>query len=910
MAVSPQYLQYKVILRDQAQVAALYAQYPLGRRMAPDTAAALYSAPIQLHDAPFVAPALRSQWFGNESKYPTNVAEFELCSGGWFGICFLFGTRVTYRWVANYVYAPPPIPEVGGGPVEPVAIATRRWVDGFNFPIGGAGINNDLIESASRDAARSVSGRYGLALRAGNSANQRATHLLADLVPGIATRASWERWYLRPRQAGTSVDWLWCCLNSSGNGAVLGVNPDLSLSIANLNGATITTIASGGQLELDAFHKIDLLLSFATAASGVGAVLQVWVNGVLVLSHGAWTGTGLASQTNHTESRLGATLSPAITGFYDLADWINAEWPSVDSAGDYTGLDWLNGSRVVPVLPTGYGTGNDVSWAADYRAFLQSPSDTGGAQVTSSSASAPLVLNTDAVYTVDGLEGGIGMAALVVSMFDSQAGGGDGLLGFKLNGVTTLTSIDQTAGSKTWHVVGYFPAGVEAPDPISPTANPFELRFVKSADASQCAIGFLGAEVEVLGVFGPEDVIEAEGDAPAIPARQGAHNAPYPTTVWAQGGVAPQSPVVVVGGTYVGATAGVDLTFRAPVNWLWVRRVAAAGNNNLGARWFSAAVGPHNSLESQVQPDFMVQAVINEAFVGAGDDNSPEQQFILRITGTNARANTNGQVYQYIAVCDPGARFMLNGALVTSPALASQATPLHTSTFLAVGGFVQVEFPDTDTAARLYYKGPGHLGTFASLLSAAEANSRYSFAAGILTTLAALHIENYNVAYNLWRLLDGNAPTGVVVQILSYVGDGVSPRTIDLTPVSLRRPLFGLVVPHNAASIQRDPSNLTTASQDAGTGAHNAATGIVGGGIDQIMVGSALNTLGITYDVFVIPGGTAACEAGWSCNGEFFPVEPEPPVDGPWDPPPGADPNPPAPPVSPICPTPVVPSPG
>jgi hypothetical protein len=94
-----------------------------------------------------------------------------------------------------------------------------------------------------------------------------------------------------------------------------------------------------------------------------------------------------------------------------------------------------------------------------------------------------------------------------------------------------------------------------------------------------------------------------------------------------------------------------------------------------------------------------------------------------------------------------------------------------------------------------------------------------------------------------------------------------------------QRPAWAMVVPHNGAAFIRDVSHTGTNSLQFPT-TNNAATGITGGGPDSLSVGSALNTNGIIYDVFVFPGSTTAGNGGFSINGEFIVVAPDSPTGG------------------------------
>jgi hypothetical protein len=118
-----------------------------------------------------------------------------------------------------------------------------------------------------------------------------------------------------------------------------------------------------------------------------------------------------------------------------------------------------------------------------------------------------------------------------------------------------------------------------------------------------------------------------------------------------------------------------------------------------------------------------------------------------------------------------------------------------------------------------------------------------------------------------------------MIQIVSYVGDGNVSKVINLTPASGRFPLFALVMPVGSGNaIFRDPSHAG-ANSAVFADLSNTITGITAGAVDQITVGAALNSLGVTYSVFVIVGD----ENGWN-NGNFVaPAVAAPDI---WPPPP------------------------
>jgi hypothetical protein len=408
-----------------------------------------------------------------------------------------------------------------------------------------------------------------------------------------------------------------------------------------------------------------------------------------------------------------------------------------------------------------------------------------------------------------------------------------------------------------------------------------ELSYVKGASAaSAAAVQGLFAVAELIGTFGPED--QQAGDAAVLlPAMVGIHNAPYPRTPWARKGAAPIGAVVIHAGTYVGNGTATTLNFRTPVHFLSVRPLTGAA---AGFQWTSAAVGPHVGGDRRVESDIMPVVEIDEAFVPGGLD-AQEQQTRIRLVGTNVNSNANGVTYQYLAVSDPAMRFLVSGALWSHVGTDAFVSGLDNEGFTPEAAFLFREVYAATAAGNTFFKGIGHAADNLSPLSAAELASGLTFGLGTLTSRSAFHVVNLDqVAYALFRRHDGNADAGEasVLALSSYVGDGSASRTVNLAPASGKRPLWAIVVPHNAASVFRDPSHTGTTSTTFPVTA-NAATGITGGGIDSLSVGSALNANGVIHDVFVFLGSATAGNGGWSVNGEFVPVEPNSPVDGPWD---------------------------
>jgi len=390
------------------------------------------------------------------------------------------------------------------------------------------------------------------------------------------------------------------------------------------------------------------------------------------------------------------------------------------------------------------------------------------------------------------------------------------------------------------------------------------------------------------------------GTLPVMAETIGIHNAPYPRTPWARKGPPPVSPVVDHAGIYVGTGTFIDLFFRCPVHFLYIRPLTGGSGP---ITWWPSMNAPHMVGQEQYAPDTLPIVEIDPTFVGAVAEDQQEQRTVVRIAGTNINVNAVGVTYQYMAFSDPGMRFCDASALWEAAGILDAQSTLDDDRFLPIGVFLCQEQNSATTTTRLFYKGPGSAATAVTRLDGSEVVTALSIDTGTLTAKTNLlsALATGQIPYIAFRRDDGSGDVGVsrAVQMITYTGDGNASRTLALTPASGRRPMWAVVVPHNnVAAIQRDPSHTgTTSTQWPNT--PNAATGITGGGIDSIFVGSALNANGVVYDVFVFPGDTVACNNGWSCNGEFVPVDPDTPITPLWDADPEDTPDPNDPPIEP-----------
>lgn len=872
-----QYLPFFVCLTDEALVAELQARWPDGFNVAPETGAAVeWSAPWTARTP--TAPGVNGCW--SEFGYPdvpADVAVFTRSSGGLFGIGFLFGSSTKYFWIARFVYNPPLDVAPGEGvEAQPGPIMRRRWVDAGNLHDSGTGGNF----AYGRDSGR-LPGTLGFAIR-GTDGSALRSHDTDEFIAGYKPRASWERFYVRMRARPTSSSRFWGAnLNQGSNGFDLEVLPDGQLAIYGVNyGGTRSLLTTAPGPELGEWAKFDCVLRLNDLVSNTGdATIKVYVNGGERINQTiATNGIGGSQENFHASSSIGPASGGAVGLEADVSEWIGADSPFHDVAtGEplpttQPGLDWYYGSHIQLVRATGYsGSGFSGPAGVLQQGNIVDDTGSGGLELTLATAGAgTLTATTDAAETVDAHPGALGVAALQVSAY--AKGAGVQSLGYAIAGGSIVSAaVDVGNSSYTgWVHALYGPE--DLPEPVTPIA-PLGLQYTTDTAGSLRSIV---ANVELIGVWGPEDLPDLETDAElTVPTYSGVHAGPYPKTPWYQGEIAPIAPVVIVGGTYTGNGTAQDLAFRVPVTFWWARPLTGSGIQHV--HWWSSLTGPHRGTDCRAFSALLTRACMDPAFSPGTGGDANQFQAIVRLAGVHVDANANGVTYQYIAVCDPGRRFHLNGA-ASHDGAGAQVNAWEVPGFNPQAVFLQHDTPAAGISGdRFYYKGPGHAGAFVSPLGGnAETNNTLTLAADAMTSQGTA-IHGLGFGYSAWRRDDGSQDPGRtrVVQIATYTGNGSTTRTIGLAPVSARRPLFALVVPHNsAAPIFRDPSHTGTTSVSV-VGSANASTGIVSGGLDEITVGTALNASGITYDVFVIVGGETAGNNGWSANGEFIPVEPD-----------------------------------
>lgn len=895
-----QNLTFYIVLDDASEVERLNNLYPEGVNRAPynpgppEAGASIeFGAPWQgvlagtySADAPFSY----TDWVSSTSKpFPTNVATFQRHTGGFLGIG---GTTTRYYWIGKFVYQAPL--ETGGsdGTSPQAATPKRRFLEGFETPGRGAltGTQSDYLIT---DASRHTGGR-GLAVRGHTNASYQLQPQSYDASFAASTE-QWERLYIRLRKKPTLTVYFWrnSFTPSAGVGTLLGITADGQIAIATSSATSVITPVTtvpgvtleewNGLADHDVWVKLDIIFN-------TGGTFRLYVNGTLRSSSGGVTGTAI------NYSAVGAPNSGTSDLELDIDDWFGSDIPKIAAVESLTSKDWIAGSKIAALRPRTLNAAT-AGWTGAVQVLAQNALGFAPETLSSSTSGALLDVDTDSDEVVSQDPGSIGLVALQVVGYSLRGGAPSGSFGYKIGAAAAVdTAVTQAAALGQNQVIYSAQAG--GSNVALPDATPIRLRHTKAADATAATIASLMGMVDLAGRWTKSDLTAAEladlgGDAGAaanLNYGTGPHNTPYPRTPWAKRGLsAPTSPVIVHAGTYVGNGTGQDLTFRAPVQFLWIR--PTTGTYTGGTVWLSAAMASHVGHQTGNQP-VVPFAEADPTFVpGDGADDVQQYRFRVRIAGSSQQVNAAGVTYQYVAWMDPGMRFSIAGSLAHPAAAVAAVNKLPVPDFTPQFLMGYAEVGTATTTKRLYLKGPGQAAATLALFAPGTLANALTFGAGQILTDAALHAVNGSFGFLAFRRSDGlQSPTEAgVVAFGSYIGDGSASRTINIAPASGRRPVFVIVFAESGAtSAARDPSHTGTTSSDQ-SGNSLATTGITSGGVDTFSVGSALNTSTVVYGwfaLFAIDGCTG--NNGFGCNGENVPVETETPVGpGPWPPNPG-----------------------
>jgi hypothetical protein len=806
----------------------------------------------------------------------------------------------TFVWYGKFAYAAGLTPSPGE--TDYGSVQRRRWIDGFEAPLSAGGTGG-TTNTTTLDASRHI-GQLGLAMRSWS--NIAITRSVSEFVTGLTPSASWERMYIRIRKLPSSTMRFWRA-NSSLSASVgpgMGITPAGALALFLTDTSADTLLGVTPNLDVDTWYRVDIL--FKSGASGE-ALAKIYVNGVLRISYGFGSGTNNWNNgsATHSQSILGSNTAAFDLGL-DVDDWICADYPPEFPPGhedegedDLTGMDWRNGSKVVPISVA--DTAEELgSYTGDPRWLKRIPgqTDIGSDNVTSSTPGDVFEIGTNSERMVEGDLKAIaagegnppGAVAIAVGQFASRGGVGNGSLGFSVAGAAAVdTSVTQST-VVGWQSVMYNPSGLTEPFAVSPLL----LRSVKGAGASGAVLRALHAQAELLGTFGPED----GGETPFPQA--GVHAARYPESPFARFGPPPPAPVILKTDTFEGNDTETILTFDAPLTWFFCRRVAASGTVQNTLWWSSMQAGVANFAIAK-KPDVAVRVELDPTYAPTDTEDVQEWRYRVRIIGTQVGINDVAEDYQYVALCDPGMRFTQNGILRhdrTGGGNIVTTVPIpEWGDGIEAVFFHKHQAQETPaTTIETYFKGRGQAALSSLTTTAEAALATIDSSAGTITTGTSFHWTTSagdEITYAAFKRDDGSADpengyeenefATRLIRLGSYTGDGSASRTVNLTPESGYRPVFALVVPRNASvALFRDPTHATTNSCTI-AGTTNASTGIIGGGLDQFSVGSVLNGSGVTYDYLVFLGEADACNGGWGCNVEVI----LPPIVPPFWPPGG-----------------------
>ncbi len=732
----------------------------------------------------------------------------------------------------------------GAPPVTP--IPQRRWIAGFEHTGADHELGTGYANFGGRVGSRTMDG-FGLTI-SGNNTSGSWSHSVDTYRPGLTPKKSWERIYIRVRQPPTSANqrfWRFHTTINGVNGGTLGITTSGEIIMENLAGTGVyTTLGTTAPLALNTWYKLDILLNLPTVAGDTGR-LRLYVNGSLAIDGTSTSGQGIDFISTHTYTEVASYTGDADV-ILDIDDWMGADIPELLGVESLDSIDWLYGTHI---RASNMVSGSMGTWTGSI-GFTNQYNDP-------ESVVNQIPISTTALDTVEGLSdiqeeerffpfATIGIASIAAGVSCKSASASTCRVGYKLAGGATVwvnASLNATIG---WKYNYYNPSGLTMPF----LADPYSILFEKANNAISTELYAMSGLVEYVGVFGIED----DATLPVDPTNTvNLHNARFANSYFGLPEYGPViAPVYAVGGTYTGNGLTQDINLPGPVSFVWIR--ATSGSPTSGVNY----IGPHSTVHAGVQ-----QRGATGWLVRVWMDDTGQYKFT--VTGNNLASNQNTVVYQYIAFSDPGGRFNLTGAYnppnsYTAFNVLTWLTDFNVAALITARDYLQ----DNTSTIQFRYKGPGQTGSDGCNLDGSGASSTFGILGLGGFTAEAFNIANIRsqITYSAWRETDC-AGYGLV-QIGSYIGDGLGARTINFPSITDRYPLFALVVARGGTSYFRDPSHTGNNSQSIGL--VTSTTAITGGGKGYINVGVSLNSLGVIYELFVILGDTA----GWN-NGTFAP---------------------------------------
>jgi len=870
---------------------------------------------------------ITSEWFTTSNTFPRNVATFTISSGWW-----IFGSSTKFYWGAEVVFAPANAAPVTTGPepTDPAPIPQRRQLmggdpaSGFELTLGagyGLGVLSGDSLVRTRAASRKIDG-FGMAHVLGSGSARNVGWQYNSSFPSI----EWHRFYVNQPEAPDVTTQIFDIseVAVSSRGFAIAITGSMNVALFYQQPTQVLAGTFGPTLTANKWYKFDVI--YYIDAAGDTMYLDVWLNGALIASINQ-SATGLIGNRVISNSRLGKAggASLTTTSRVRFDSWIFSDppqtrdrskpqwniatpyvtgdivhvgtdpgtWNTYRALVNNTGVapgpasittwrkltdpfDWLHGSHLQWIKPKGFGATHGA-WTGDWRVLAKAQLFGGsiGTQITSSvsGALAAVLMDTE---IADGVDGALGWVAMEGAWVVSAGGVPDGQFGYKIGSdAPVLATVVQGAGFEG-HTAIYRPSGLTAPLNLG---TPIELHHTKAADATAANMAMCQAVMELVGVFGEEDLDPNELPAPHVPqAVIDRHNVHIPRSPWANQPNA-MGPVIIVSGTYVGNGTGQDIAFKVPPCFVHVR--PSSGDTG-GCFWMSSAIDSHTNFDQGTYLFGIGPLAQDFSFVPGSPTDDQQMRWLLRLCGGGTQINAAGVTYTYIAFCDPAKRFALGHSDHAQQTVGLPRTfNLPVSTWQPEWLFAQKELIGSATANEIYTRFAAAYGTDsvknvsgASLVS----NAIETNVGNLVVKAGFVNADFDQLSFLGFRRHDGNNdPNEHKVMFMgSYTGDGSASRTVSLAPSTGLRPMWAIVAPDNAAAIYRDVSNTTNTSNQIAGG--TTATGITGGGIDSFSVGSTLNANGIQYTYFGFWGSATAGNGGWSTPTENVPVITEPPV--------------------------------
>jgi hypothetical protein len=853
-------IDYIIYLTDPVRVAELQAIHhavdpdfpnsgPRGLAMTPGEASRQFNAPLG-------GQTPGGAWTPPGTLYAYSVVSLTPYTETMFFVLASPADQNTCTWRGFFLYQAPGVGVGGSIPPTTVYLGERLWVDGFELPLlgelGTGGTQTRISKAASR-----VVGGHGFAYRSNINGQDRQHN------EGTGLSVHCERFYIQPLTVPVAQALIWSAGGNVSNstGPNLQVNTDLTISAYNKGTSGAAAITPGAlmgtttPLTLGRWARIDVRMRFL---SGAG---QFWVylNGVLQFTADVITGGGLAANQQWSRSSLGMesnSFGTATTFDCNYDDWIGTKAPVVSSVV-YHGLDLTSGSHVQLHRPTGLAADDEsASYTGNWRTLTGIPRELSQA----TSVNATTVALAIRSLTTDYVDQQMGCPAFCVGVYKTTAPVANGQLGWAIG--TSGRDLALPTADGQW--IGRVRSIADGTPLPLPKLSTLAIVHEKNNNATNVALQAAGIAAEHMGSWGPEDT---PGVA-AAPGRDiGHHNSPYPDLYVQTSFTNPTGFPAISSGTYTGGgnNAGQDVRPGAPPHWLWIRR--SSGATLQGMLWHSGMETGHLAATNTVEGDLLPHIFIDPA----------DGLATFRVAGADTHLNESGSTYQWVAVSDSALRFLFNNCVAAGENIP-QTVPLWRTQFQADYGFFVREDWSSATSNRTYLKGPAHAGADASPVGATTAADVVSFGVGVISPGVTLSYPEPQMAFSLWRKVAGDGSPGPcsttgLFDVVTYVGDGTSSRAI---PVALgaRSPLLAIGTPANGASFLRDPGHTSTNSLNLGTGG-NSTTAFIGGDLDSVTVGLALNANGVTYTIFVLPG--VATPGAWSGNlpGPYYPVDPD-----------------------------------